>query len=100
MSESNKGKYSAQFKAQAVAMVEELGKPATVVAEELSLNLSTLWRWIAQSRGTHGTRGAGAKAAGIARDPAVVALEAENKRLRMENDFLKQAAAFFAKTHL
>jgi transposase-like protein len=81
-------------------MVEELGKPATVVAEELGLNRSTLWRWIAQARGTYGTRGRRTQAAGTARDPVVAALEAENKRLRMENDFLKQAAAFFVKTHL
>jgi transposase-like protein len=55
VSASNQGKYSAQFKAHAVAMVEELGKSATVVAEELGLNRSTLWRWIAQARGTYGT---------------------------------------------
>jgi transposase len=74
---SNQGKHSEQFKVQAVAMVEELGRPAVVVAEELGLNPSALWRWIAKARGTYGTRGGKTGVAGAGKDPATLALRLE-----------------------
>jgi transposase-like protein len=60
-----------------VALVEELGRPAVVVAEELGLNLSTLWRWSAKARGTYGTRGGMAGVVGGWKDPATLAWRLE-----------------------
>jgi transposase len=82
--------YSEQFRAEAVAMVVELGKPASQVAKDLDLNLSTLTRWVAKERGAL-EQAAGLGAGDLAK------LQAENAALRMENEFLKKAAAFFAK---
>ena len=47
--------YSAEFRADAVRMVTELGKPRSQVARELELNVSTLGRWVATEIGTLGT---------------------------------------------
>lgn len=41
--------YSAEFKADAVRMVTELGKPRARVAKELDLNESTQGRWVARA---------------------------------------------------
>ncbi|MDR2374098.1 MAG: helix-turn-helix domain-containing protein, partial [Bifidobacteriaceae bacterium] len=46
--------YSPQFKAEAVAMVVELGKSGAQVAADLGLNQSTVQRWVARWRREHG----------------------------------------------
>jgi len=81
-------KYSEQFKAEAVAMVLELGKSIRQVARDLDLSTATLHRWINQRREVEPT---------VVSRRSTVELEAEVRRLRMENEFLKKAAAFFAR---
>jgi transposase len=93
MSTNRHGPYSDQFKAEAAAMVIELGKPQVEVCRELSVSKSALSKWVAAARG-----GAPAKP-GKADKPAreVAELEREVAKLRQENSFLKKAAAFFAR---
>ena len=89
--------FSDDFKADAVRMVTELGKPRAQVAQELELNESTLGRWVAKAIGTVGT---GRGSANRTPDPAScdpIEMQREISRLREENAFLKKAAAFFAK---
>ena len=73
-------------------LVEQTGRPATVVARELGIHPSVLQGWV---------RAASAAPRALA-EPAA-SLEEENRRLRRENatlrderDILKKAAAYFA----
>jgi len=81
------GKYSEQFRAEAVAMVTELGKSQAEVGRDLEVSHGTMSRWVRQAK---------TRAPGMTVSAGQAELEAENRRLRMENEFLKKAAAFFA----
>lgn len=90
-----KRSYSPQFRAEAVQLVVVSGRPIKHVAQELGIIDQTLGVWVKAWREENEAR------PGPELDPAQ-SLElktalAENARLRMENEFLKKAAAFFAK---
>lgn len=89
-------KYSPQFKAEAVQMVVQTGRPVAHVAKELGLPDQTLGNWVKAWRRDNPERD------GAALSPAesleLQEVRAELARVKMENEFLKKAAAFFAKT--
>ena len=89
--------YSEQFKQQCIDSVLELGKTRNAVAKEYGVSISTLGRWVAQAQGTLGTGSGSArrKADPTSHDPAELAKRV--RELEIENEFLKKAAAFFAK---
>lgn len=89
-------KFSPQFKAEAVAMVIETGRAVAEVARDLGIGEGTLGNWVNAWRRAHPEPETPAGPAGRAR---VAELEEEVSRLRMENEFLKKAAAFFARTN-
>jgi transposase-like protein len=89
-------KFSPQFKAEAVQMVIETGKPIAEVARDLGIHDGTLGNWVTTWRREHPEPDQGLSPVERAR---VSELEEENRRLRMENEFLKKAAAFFARAH-
>ena len=65
------------------------------VARELGIGANLLGRW----RRELGADGAKAfRGQGVARDEEVARLKRELARVRRERDFLKDAAAYFAKT--
>lgn len=87
--------YTEAFKAEAVRRVRESGRPAAQVGRELGLGKNVIYRWLdeqarAQQQGTP-------PQALRAEHEELVRLRRENQRLREERDFLKRAAAFFAK---
>jgi transposase-like protein len=88
-------KFSPQFKAEAVQMVLETGKPVAEVARDLGIHDGTLGNWVQAWRREHPEPDQPLTPVERAR---VKELEDENRRLRMENEFLKKAAAFFART--
>ena len=89
-------KFSPQFRAEAVQMVIETGKPIAEVARDLGIHDGTLGNWVNAWRREHPEP---AQALSPVERARVNELEEENRRLRMENEFLKKAAAFFARTH-
>ena len=89
-------RFSPQFKAEAVQMVIETGKPIAEVARDLGIHDGTLGNWVKAWRREHPEP---EKALSPVERARVKELEDENRRLRMENEFLKKAAAFFARTH-
>ena len=89
-------KFSPQFKAEAVQMVIETGKPIAEVARDLGIHDGTLGNWVNAWRREHPEP---EKALSPVERARVEELEDENRRLRMENEFLKKAAAFFARAH-
>jgi transposase-like protein len=89
-------RFSPQFKAEAVQMVISTGKPIAEVARDLGVHDGTLGNWVSAWRQEHPAPGQAVSPVECAR---VRELEDEVRRLRMENEFLKKAAAFFARTH-
>jgi transposase-like protein len=89
-------RFSPQFKAEAVQMVIETGKPIAVVARDLGIHDGTLGNWVNAWRREHPDPEQDTSPVEVAR---VKEMEDEIRRLRMENEFLKKAAAFFARTH-
>ena len=91
---SKRRKFSTQFKAEAVQLVVQSGRPIVEVAEELQINPGTLGTWLSRYREDH----PGDEPELTPKEAAEVEeMKAEIRRLRMENEFLKKAAAFFAK---
>jgi transposase len=85
-------KRSAEFKAQAVRLVEQTGRPATVVARELGIHPSVLQGWVRAAVAPSAVRGA----AGESLEEENRRLRGENAQLRDERDLLKKATAYFA----
>jgi transposase-like protein len=88
-------RFSPQFKAEAVQMVIETGKPIAQVARDLGIHDGTLGNWVNAYRRAHAEPEEPLSPVERAR---VKEMEDEIRRLRMENEFLKKAAAFFART--
>ena len=88
-------RFSAQFEAEAVQMVIETGKPVAEVARDLGINAGTLANWVNAWRRENPETEQPVSPSERAR---VAEMEEEIRRLRMENEFLKKAAAFFART--
>jgi len=86
--------FTAEQKAEAVHLAQETGN-VSQVARDLDLNRSTLVQWIQQAEIDVGQGPEGALT--TAERKELAALKRENRTLRMERDFLKKAAAFFAK---
>jgi transposase-like protein len=89
-------KFSPQFKAEAVQMVIESGRPIAEIARDLGVNDGTLGNWVKLWRDENPVP---EKALSPVERARVSEMEEEIRRLRMENEFLKKAAAFFARTH-
>ena len=87
-------RFTAEFKAEAVKLLEESGRPAQVLAEELGIHPNQLRTW-------RNERLAAGSAEALAKQKAeaaeLVRLRREVKRLEQENGILKRAAAFFAR---
>lgn len=98
MSEKKSRKqYSDEYKSQAVRLMKESGKPVTQIARELGVNTNMLHRW---AREEHVAEIAGNTRSGVKADQEELArLRRELARVTAERDFLKRAAAFFAKDH-
>ena len=92
---SQRRKFSAQYKDEAVQLVIQSGRPVAVVARELGINEGTLGNWVNLWKQDHPEQ---EKPLTVVERARLREIEDENRRLKMENEFLKKAAAFFAKT--
>lgn len=86
--------FTAEQKAEAVHLARKTGN-VSQVARDLGLTRSSLVLWIQQAEIDAGQGPEGALT--TAERKQLAALQRENRTLRMERDFLKKAAAFFAK---
>ena len=85
-------RYGSDFKAQAVELVK-LGKPVAVVAEELGIGTSILYRWTQHLSQPAQLGSAAPRAVGEQGEADELRrLRRENAHLRLENDILKKAA--------
>jgi transposase len=96
---TSRKRYSAEFKRQAVELLESRDKSGTEVARELGVRQNQLYKWREElkRKGDSAFKGSG-------RPPKeqtdeVSRLKQENKRLKEELEILKKAAIYFAKEH-
>ena len=87
-------RYSAEFKRQAISRANEEGVTDVLVAEELGINARQLRRWrdAAKRDGEKAFPGQG-----HARDQELMELKRKLAKVEQERDFLREAAAYFAK---
>jgi transposase len=86
--------FTAEQKAEAVHLTRETGN-ISLVARDLDITRSSLVQWIERAKIDAGQGPEGALT--TAERKELAALKRENRTLKMERDFLKKAAAFFAK---
>lgn len=91
--------YTKEFREQAARLVIVEGRSFKDVAKSLSVDQSSLRHWVGAVRGL-GVKPSEATLA--ATDPAkrIRDLESQVRRLEMEKDILKKAAAYFARETL
>jgi transposase len=95
MSEKRRS-YTKQFKIDAVKLVTDQGYNISEAARNLDLHPNLLRRWRDQFNNDNAQSFPG-KGHMISEKEELNQLRKENKRLRMEHEILKKAAAFFAK---
>jgi transposase len=88
-------KYSREFKIEAVRMANEPGITLKQIGAELGVNPHLLGKWRKQMQEDGELQAFFGQ--GKPRDEEMAALKRELTRVRKERDFLKEAAAFFAK---
>ena len=94
MARRHRRKYTQEQKADAVQLVHEVGSLAQV-SRDLDLTESSLRNWVKQAKIDEGQGPEGAL--NTEERAELRRLRRENRTLAMEREFLKKAAAFFAK---
>ena len=88
-------KYSREYKREALELLQKSGKSITDIANELGIPMQNLSRW--KARAEKQRTEPPPKKHSPAAELEIAELRRELERVRMERDFLKKAAAFFAK---
>ena len=101
MTKSCNGRYSKEFRSEAVKLVIDNGASAYEVSRQLSLPKSTLGNWV------RAFKAGKLRAIGGQQQRSLTAVEQELERVKrelaqvkLERDILKKAAAYFAKESL
>ena len=91
--------YTAEFKREAVRLLERGDKPASMLALELGIRRNQLYKWQEQlkQRGETAFPGKGRRPNSESQSQRIHELEQELAQTREENAILKKAAAFFAR---
>lgn len=89
-----KKRYSDEFKREAVGLTRQPGASVSQVARDIGVSTNQVFRW-RRELDAHGKQAF--TGPGVARDQEVLALKRELARVKKERDFLRDAAAFFAK---
>jgi transposase len=101
MKQLPKRTFNAEFRREAIRLVQEAGVGVTEAARRLQISPKTLGNWVYARRASAASY---TPASSLRRKTPVSELqmrvsqlEAENARLKMEREILKKATAFFAK---
>ncbi len=87
-------KYTQEYKDEAVELVVSSGRPIAEIARNLGINEGTLANWVNTAKKSGKLK---EKPLDTDERAELRELRDENRQLRMERDFLKKAAAWFAK---
>ena len=90
-----KSRFTKEFKAEAIRLVQESDKPLSQLAKTVGVCSKTLRDWVKQAAVDAGDGSSTDLTTGEKQELA--ALKKENRELRRERDFLQSAAAYFAK---
>jgi transposase len=88
-----KARYTSEFKIQAISLVREANRPASIVARELGINVNTIYNWLRAGKSKSATHDTSETA-------EIKRLKKELAQAKLERDILKKAAAYFAKETL
>jgi transposase-like protein len=86
-------KFTPEYREEAVKQVVETSTPIAEVARNLGINPGTLGNWVNQYRREHPV----SEELSLPDRARLRELEKEARELRLENAFLKKAAAYFAR---
>ena len=86
-------RYSPAYRREAAHLVIDTGRPIAHVAKEIGVGEQLLGRWVAQERAKVDSP---PPALDLDERAELARLRTENAELRMDREFLKKAAAFFA----
>ena len=95
MPNTTRRQFTDAFKSEAVRLTGESGRPVAEVARELGISDNVLYRWRTEQQQIE-SQGSTRQAMRTGQDE-LNRLKRENETLRKERDFLKRAAAFFAR---
>jgi len=87
--------YTREFKAEAARLARQEDKSVGETARDIGISETALRRWMAQAEIDEGNGPAGALTTEERHE--LTRLRREVRQVTMERDFLKKAAAFFAK---
>jgi transposase-like protein len=87
--------YTPEFRAEAVRLFREGDKTLTECAQAIGVSRTGLSKWIRQAEIDEGKGPEGALTTSEREE--LQRLRRENRQVKMERDFLKKAAAFFAR---
>jgi transposase-like protein len=86
-----------EFRRRAVALARERTKPIAELAKELRISESCLRNWLAQADADESGTGLHLTTAEMRE---LTQLRRDKRRLEMENEILKRAAAYFARENV
>ena len=89
--------YTREFKIEAVRLMDESGRSKAQIARELGIHESLLKRWKAQLEDRPAPEAFPGNGKPSAAEEEVRRLRRENEQLRQERDFLRKTAAYFAR---
>jgi transposase len=89
--------YSQEFRETAIKLAVAGNKTIAEVADELGLPAKTLYAWVGAWKKKNSQPSSNGKSSA---DEELRKLQKRNKELEMENEILKKAAAYFARTIL
>jgi transposase len=89
-------KFSPEFKREAVRLAEQTDGPITQVGRELGIRVNQIYKWRRQIKEKQDAAfpGSGRRAA---KEDELMKLRREIEQLRIENEILKKAKAYFAR---
>ena len=95
MSKEKRRNHSKEFKEEAVKLITEQGYRISEAARNLGVNPNLLGRWKREFEVAEGNDSS--PGGMVSMQSELKRLRKENKRLKMEREILKKAAAFFAR---
>ena len=97
MGRKRQKQYTPEFKRNSVRMVLDDDKPIAQVARELGIPYGGLYEWVRKAQGTPRPGHGAPLVEKTDEQKELDRLRKENDQLKMELEFAKKAAAFFAK---
>ncbi|RFA11696.1 hypothetical protein B7R22_18305 [Subtercola boreus] len=94
MGTSKRKTYTPEYRREAARLVIDTGRAVVAVAREIGVGEQLLGRWVHAERARTG--GGGEARLDLDERAELGRLRRENQELRMDNEFLGKAAAFFA----